>query len=216
MRCIFPLMLCALLAAPLHARAEDDDGSEQVPKLKKHKKKGKKKHHKKTEVKEPKGEMRFDDLNSNSVAKPAAEPKPPEAKPSPDDAEEDEGEEEKPEVRKLEPKKQHDARRIEPQAEERAEQRAQVALPPHRYAYFIGAAFLVGGLAFTYSAQSEAKRAETIGIASEASAALNNARAAAATSNVMYGLAATSLAVALLFEVLPEPAAQKASLTFHF
>lgn len=86
----------------------------------------------------------------------------------------------------------------------------------HRYAYFLGGGLLVTGLAFAYFAQGEAKRAETIGTAREAAQALGNARASAATSNVVYGLAISTLVVALLFEVLAEPTAQAASLTFHF
>jgi hypothetical protein len=86
----------------------------------------------------------------------------------------------------------------------------------HRYAYFLGGGFLVAGLAFAYSAQGEAKRAETILSAREAAQALDNARASAATSNVLYGVAAATLLVALIFELLPAPAAENASLTFHF
>ena len=86
----------------------------------------------------------------------------------------------------------------------------------HRYGYIIGAGFLVTGLAFAYSSQGEAKRAETIGTAREASQALENARASAATANVVYGMAIAALTVTLLFELIPEPLAEMASLTFHF
>lgn len=96
------------------------------------------------------------------------------------------------------------------------EQAPSATFRRHRYAYFLGGGFLVVGLAFAYSAQGEAKRAETILSAREAAQALDNARASAATSNVMYGVAAATLLVALIFELLPAPAAEHASLTFHF
>lgn len=90
------------------------------------------------------------------------------------------------------------------------------AFPPRRYAYVAGGAFLIGGLAFAYAAQGEARRAQTIGSAVEAQNALGAARAAAATSSILYGLAGATVAYALLLELLPEPIASKASLTFHF
>ncbi len=89
-------------------------------------------------------------------------------------------------------------------------------LPRYRYAYLVGGGLVVAGLAFAYSAQGEAKRAETIGTAREAAQALETARASAATANVIYGAAAATLVAALLFEILPQSVAQKASLTFHF
>ena len=84
------------------------------------------------------------------------------------------------------------------------------------FAFAGGGAFLVAGLAFGYSAQGETKRAETISNAREASRTLDGARAAAATANVLYGLAGVSTLYALALLVLPEPTAQKASLSFHF
>ncbi|GEM_PF-3281128 len=103
-----------------------------------------------------------------------------------------------------------------PEVVEKADDKPSAGFARHRYGYIIGGGFLVAGLAFAYSAQGEAKRAETIGSAREASQALDNARASAATANVIYGVATATLVVALLFEFLPEPIAQKASLTFHF
>lgn len=88
--------------------------------------------------------------------------------------------------------------------------------PPRRYTYIVGGAFLVGGLAFAFAAQGEARRSDTITSAVEAQSALVNARAAAATSSVMYCLAGATLAYALMLEFLPENVAEKASLTFHF
>jgi archaellum component FlaD/FlaE len=90
------------------------------------------------------------------------------------------------------------------------------SFPPRRATYIIGGAFLVGGLAFAFSAQGEAKRTETITSAVEAQNALVNARASAATASVFYGLAVATFAYAIMLEFLPEPLAEKASLTFHF
>lgn len=89
-------------------------------------------------------------------------------------------------------------------------------VPPRRYAYVIGAIIGGTGLVFAYQAQGEAKRAETITSALEAQRAVGNARASAALANVMYGLAGAAILLALILELLPEPAAEKAALTFHF
>lgn len=89
-------------------------------------------------------------------------------------------------------------------------------LKQHRYAYVATGVFIAAAIAFAYSAQGEAKRAETIGSAREAENALAGARAAASTATVMYILAGTSLAYGLLMELVPEPIASKATLTFHF
>jgi hypothetical protein len=86
----------------------------------------------------------------------------------------------------------------------------------HRYAYVAGGLLLVGGVGFGYFSRGEARRAESLESARESSAALNRARTAAATSNVMYGVAGLTLAYGLLLELLPEPAADAASLTYHF
>lgn len=89
-------------------------------------------------------------------------------------------------------------------------------VPPRRYAYVLGAIIGGTGLVFAYQAQGEAKRAETITSALEAQRAVNNARASAALANVMYGLAAAAIVIALVLEFIPEPIAEKAALTFHF
>jgi hypothetical protein len=85
----------------------------------------------------------------------------------------------------------------------------------HRYAYVAGGV-LLGGVGFGYFSRGEAKRAESLETARESRAALNRARTAAATSNMMYGVAGLTLAYGLLMEFLPEPAADAASLTYHF
>jgi hypothetical protein len=86
----------------------------------------------------------------------------------------------------------------------------------HRYAYAAGGLLLLGGVGFGYFSRGEARRAESLEPARESRAALNRARTAAATSNVMYGVAGLTLAYGLLLEFLPEPAADAASLTYHF
>jgi hypothetical protein len=86
----------------------------------------------------------------------------------------------------------------------------------HRYAYVAGGILLLGGVGFGYFSRGEAKRAESLETARESRAALDRARTAAATANVMYGVAGLTLAYGLLLEFLPEPAADAASLTFHF
>ncbi|WP_224249168.1 hypothetical protein [Hyalangium gracile] len=86
----------------------------------------------------------------------------------------------------------------------------------HRYAYVAGGVLLLGGVGFGYFSRGEAKRAESLETARESQAALSRSRTAAATSNLMYGMAGLTIAYGLLLEVLPEPAADAASLTYHF
>ncbi len=75
---------------------------------------------------------------------------------------------------------------------------------------------LLGGGAFGYLAHGESQRARTLSSARESGAAYDRARAHAATANVLYGVAGLTLAYGLVLELLPEPVAEKASLTFHF
>jgi hypothetical protein len=86
----------------------------------------------------------------------------------------------------------------------------------HRYAFVTGGVLLLGGVGFGYVSRGEAKRAESLETARESRAALDRARTAAATSNMLYGVAGLTLAYGLLLEFLPEPAAEAASLTYHF
>ncbi len=86
----------------------------------------------------------------------------------------------------------------------------------HRYA-FIGAGVLgAGGLVFGFIAHGQQERAKTLSSAAEAAKTREDARQSAATANVLYALAGATLAYALVLEFLPKPAAEKASLTFHF
>jgi len=86
----------------------------------------------------------------------------------------------------------------------------------HRYAYIAGGGILLAGVGFGYFSRGEAKRAQSLESARESRTALERARTAAATANVMYGVAGLTLAYGLLLELLPEPAADAASLTYHF
>lgn len=85
-----------------------------------------------------------------------------------------------------------------------------------RHAYAAGGILLLGGAAFGYFSWGEARRAESLETARESRAALERARTAAATANVMYAMAGLTLAYGLVLEFLPEPAADAASLTYHF
>ncbi|MBS1153336.1 MAG: hypothetical protein H6Q89_5034 [Myxococcaceae bacterium] len=189
MRRTLPLVVSLLLAVPWSARAEgEEEDAEEEAKPKK-KSKG--------ESAEPKPEMKFDDVELTPKRKKKSSDKPGSEKGAA--ARPDQSATDKPEL-----------------SQRPEDDKPTTGFARHRYGYVIGGGFLVTGLAFAYSAQGEAKRAETIGSAREATQALDNARASAATANVIYGAAAVTLAVALLFEVLPEPVAEKASLTFHF
>jgi hypothetical protein len=89
-------------------------------------------------------------------------------------------------------------------------------LQGHRYAFVAGGLLLLGGAGFGYLAQGESNRARTLSSARESSAAYDRARANAATANVLYAVAGVTVVYGLVLELLPEPAAEKASLTFHF
>jgi hypothetical protein len=86
----------------------------------------------------------------------------------------------------------------------------------HRYAYVAGGLLALGGVGFGFFSRGEARRAASLESARDSRVALDRARTAAATSNVMYGVAGLTLAYGLLLEFLPEPAADAASLTYHF
>jgi hypothetical protein len=86
----------------------------------------------------------------------------------------------------------------------------------HRYVFVAGGLLALGGAGFGYLAHGESQRARTLSSARESSAAFDRARANAATANVLYGVAGLTVAYGLVLVLLPEPAAEKASLTFHF
>ncbi len=86
----------------------------------------------------------------------------------------------------------------------------------HRYAFVAGGLLLLGGGAFGYLAQGESNRARTLSSARESHAALQRAQANAATANLLYAVAGVTVVYGLVLELLPEPAAEKASLTFRF
>ncbi len=90
------------------------------------------------------------------------------------------------------------------------------ALHGHRFAFVAGGLLMLGGAGLGYLAQGEARRAQSLESARESRAALERSRTTAATANVLYGVAGLTLAYGLLLEFLPKPAADAASLTFHF
>ncbi|MFY0566658.1 hypothetical protein ACN28E_22855 [Archangium lansingense] len=89
-------------------------------------------------------------------------------------------------------------------------------LQGHRYAFVAGGLLFLGGAGFGYLAQGESNRARTLSSARESSAAFDRARTHAATANLLYAVAGVTVVYGLVLELLPEPAAEKASLTFHF
>jgi hypothetical protein len=89
-------------------------------------------------------------------------------------------------------------------------------LQGHRYAFVAGGFLLLGGAGFGYLAHGESQRARTLSSARESGAALDRARANAATANLLYAVAGAAVVYGLVLELLPEPAAEKASLTFRF
>jgi hypothetical protein len=98
----------------------------------------------------------------------------------------------------------------------RAEEAPVTFLRPHRYAYLGGGLLALTGAGLGFYARGEAARAQTLTSARETTAAVQRAEMAAASANLAYGVAGLTLAYGLLLELLPEPAAEKASLTFHF
>jgi len=108
------------------------------------------------------------------------------------------------------------AARAEPSVATDAPVSERSGLYGHRYAFVAGGVLLLGGAGFGLFARGESARARSLGSASASSAAYERARAQAATANVLYGVAGATLLYGLVLELLPEPAAEKASLTFHF
>jgi len=88
--------------------------------------------------------------------------------------------------------------------------------PARRLTFVGGGVLALGGLGLGLYAQSEARRATTLATAPDTSVALDHARQAAASANLLYGLAGAAILYGLVLELLPPPAAEKASLTFHF
>jgi hypothetical protein len=97
-----------------------------------------------------------------------------------------------------------------------AEEQPRSFLRPHRAAYLGGGLLLLGGAGMGLLARSEATRAQSLTSAQETAVAVQRAEQAAASANLLYGAAGLTLAYGLLLELLPDPIAEKASLTFHF
>jgi hypothetical protein len=87
---------------------------------------------------------------------------------------------------------------------------------PSRYAFLVGGAFTLAGAGFGYWSRGEATRANSIAAASKASRTFEEARHSASTGNMLFALAAVSVAYGLVLEFLPTPAADAAQLTYHF
>ena len=104
----------------------------------------------------------------------------------------------------------------EPLAVDAPRRAPQPVLHGHRYAFVAGGILLAGGVAVGYLAQGEARRAQSLESARDSREALERARTTAATSNLLYAVAGVTLVYGLVLELLPEPAADAASLTFHF
>jgi len=86
----------------------------------------------------------------------------------------------------------------------------------HRYAFVAGGVLALGGLGLGFFAQGEAKRAQGLASARDARAGMDRARAASATANVLYVAAGAAVLYGLVLELLPDEAADAASLTYHF
>ncbi|MFL5319570.1 MAG: hypothetical protein ACJ790_07920 [Myxococcaceae bacterium] len=89
-------------------------------------------------------------------------------------------------------------------------------LSPQRFIFVGAAGALVLGAAMDYWAQGQSIAASKFSSARESRSQLQAAQATADAANVMYGLAAAAVIYGIALELLPEPVAQKASLTFHF
>jgi hypothetical protein len=96
------------------------------------------------------------------------------------------------------------------------EERPSLELKGHRYAFVAGGILFLGGLAFGYWGQAEARRAETIASARESARVYDNARSSAGTANFLYGVAAAAVAYGLVLGLLPPKVAQRASLSWSF
>ncbi len=92
----------------------------------------------------------------------------------------------------------------------------QVTFTRHRYAFIGAGVLLAGGVALGYSAQGEAKRAQTISSAREAQRSLDGARQSAATATALFGLGLATLGYAVVMELLPQPPPDQSQLTFQF
>lgn len=90
-------------------------------------------------------------------------------------------------------------------------------VPPRRYPYVMGVVFAGIGIFSGIVARGQANVAQSPGgSAHQAQVSISEAQASASLANVMYGLAIAAVLTALVLEFLPDPAAEKASLTFHF
>jgi hypothetical protein len=98
----------------------------------------------------------------------------------------------------------------------RADDESGFVLAPQRYTYVAGAAMLLAGLGAGYIAQGDTSRAQSAPAAPDARSAYQDAQLASSTANLLYCLAALTVAYGLVLELLPPSITEKATLTFHF
>jgi hypothetical protein len=97
-----------------------------------------------------------------------------------------------------------------------ADDGTEFSLSPQRYPYVAGGAFLLAALGAGYIAQGDTSRAQTAPAALDARSAYQDAQLASSTANLLYCLAALTVAYGLVLEFLPPSYTEKATLTFHF
>ncbi|WP_240360715.1 hypothetical protein [Pyxidicoccus caerfyrddinensis] len=108
------------------------------------------------------------------------------------------------------------ARAAEPAAVDAPVRAPTPVLHGHRYAFVAGGVLALGGLGLGFFAQGEARRAQSLESAHDARVTLDRARTAAASANLLYATAGAAVLYGLVLELLPQPAAEAASLTYHF
>ncbi|MCY1014372.1 hypothetical protein [Pyxidicoccus sp. MSG2] len=108
------------------------------------------------------------------------------------------------------------ARAAEPSAVDAPVRAPTPVLHGHRYAFVAGGVLALGGLGLGFFAQGEARRAQSLESAHDARVTLDRARTAAASANLLYATAGAAVLYGLVLELLPQPAADAASLTYHF
>jgi hypothetical protein len=86
----------------------------------------------------------------------------------------------------------------------------------HRYLFLVGGISGSVGLGLSYWAQGESRRANSLYTATDARRIHDFARMTAASSNVLFTVAAVSILYGVVLELLPRDVATKATMNFHF
>lgn len=96
----------------------------------------------------------------------------------------------------------------------------QPAEPPQihapTYVYAASGVFLVGALGFSFYANGQTHRADTLVSATAAHDEFLAARRSAATANMLYAVAGLTLAYGLVLQFFPDSVAHNTDLMFHF